>query len=223
MTKLKLIGSLVDIIKEQPGRYSGFYVAGPTEQQPIGYDYEDKKVLTVLDVEDWGEVSDEEIEEYKELETFPAKGKCKSWSHLSKDGKSNGKLEDSDLQTLKHHSNHKLSIDAATDFDKMEDKFKKEKGRVFKGFTDSYRSYDTQWNIFDWKKCMKTGDFIKKETENVSVAPPGTSNHGWGEAVDIFDSEGQTWIKANGKRYGWCWGEARSEPWHFTYDLKYCS
>ena len=223
MTKLKLIGSLVDIIKEQPGRYSGFYAAGPKEQQPIGYDYEDKKVLTVLDVEDWGEVSDEEIEEYKKLETFPAKGKCKSWSHLSKDGKSNGELEDSDLQTLKHHSNHKLSIDAATDFDKMEDKFKKEKGRVFKGFTDSYRSYDTQWNIFDWKKCMKTGDFIKKETENVSVAPPGTSNHGWGEAVDIFDSEGQTWMKANGKRYGWCWGEAQSEPWHFTYDLSYCS
>jgi len=49
MTKLKLIGSLVDTIKEQ-GRYSGFYVAGPKEKQPIGYDYEDKKVLTVSDV-----------------------------------------------------------------------------------------------------------------------------------------------------------------------------
>jgi hypothetical protein len=59
MTKLKLIGSLVDTIKEQ-GRYSGFYVAGPKEQQPIGYDYEDKKVLTVSDVEDLSDLPDED-------------------------------------------------------------------------------------------------------------------------------------------------------------------
>lgn len=223
MTKLKLIGSLVDIIKEQPGRYSGFHIKLPPEQKPIGYDYEDKKVLTVLDVENWGELSDEEIEEYKKLETFPAKGKCKSWSHLSKNGKINGKLEGSDLQTLKHHPSKQLSPEAAVDFDKMEDKFKEEKGRVFNGFTDAYRTYDNQWDIFDWNKCMKTGENIKKKTETVVAAFPGTSNHGWGEAVDIFDSEGQTWMKANGKRYGWCWGEAKSEPWHFTYNLKYCS
>ena len=223
MTKLKLIGSLVDTIKEQ-GRYSGFYFTGTTaEKKPIGYDYEDKKVLTVSDVENWGELSDEEIEVYKELETFPSKGKCKSWSHLSKDGKSNGELGGSDLQTLKHHTSKKLSPAAAVDFDKMEDKFKEEKGRVFNGFTDAYRTYSSQWDIFDWNKCIKTGDFIKKETVDVSVAPPGTSNHGWGEAVYIFDSEGQTWMKENGKRYGWCWGEATDEPWHFTYDLSYCS
>jgi hypothetical protein len=222
MTKLKLIGSLVDTIKEQ-GRYSGFYVAGPKEQQPIGYDYEDKKVLTVSDVEDWGELSDEEIEVYKELETFPSKGKCRSWSHLSKDGKSNGELEGSDLQTLKHHSGHKLSTEAAKDFDKMEDKYLQEKGHTFKSFTDSYRPYSVQWDKFDWNKCIKTGKPIKKETENITISYPGTSNHGWGEAVDIGDSDAQTWIKANGKQYGWCWGENKSESWHFTYDLSYCS
>lgn len=223
MAKLKLIGSLVDIIKEQPGRYSGFYVVGPSEKQPIGYDYETEKVLSVSDVQDWQEVSDEEVLEIQKLETFPAKGKCKSWSHLSKDGKKNGELEGSDLQTLKHHSGKQLSPKAAKDFDKMEDKFKEEKGRVFKGFTDSYRTYSSQWDIFDYDRCIRTGESRKKDEVDIPVALPGTSNHGWGEAVDIFDSEGQTWMKENGKKYGWCWGEAPTEAWHFTYNLKYCS
>ena len=80
-----------------------------------------------------------------------------------------------------------------------------------------------QWGIFDWNKCIKTGNPIKKETENITVSYPGTSNHGWGEAVDISDLEWQKFAKEHGKKYGWCWGENKSESWHFTYDLSYCS
>jgi hypothetical protein len=226
MTKLKLLGSLVDTIKEQGlGRYSGFYVATPPVEgeEPIGYDYDENEPLTVSDVENFGEVTDDEVEEISKLETFPAKGKCKSWSHLSKNGKKNGELSSSELQTLKHHTEHQLSVEAAKNFDKLEDKFIQKYGRKIKDFTDSYRPYSVQWNKFDWNKCIKTGKPIKKETENITISYPGTSNHGWGESVDIFDSEWQKFAKEHGKKYGWCWGENKSESWHFTYDLSYCS
>jgi LAS superfamily LD-carboxypeptidase LdcB len=53
------------------------------------------------------------------------------------------------------------------------------------------------------------------------LAAPGTSNHGWGCAVDIF---GVTqlgrleWLLANQERFGWS-HEVQSEPWHIRYTL----
>jgi hypothetical protein len=226
MTKLKLLGSLVDTIKEQGlGRYSGFYVATPPieGEEPIGYDYDENEPLTVSDVENFGGVTDEEVEEISKLETFPKKGKCPSWSHLSKNGKKNGDLSSSELQTLKHHTEHQLSVEAAKNFDKLEDKFIQKYGRKITDFTDSYRPYSVQWSIFDYDHCIKTGEFKKINYHTFGVAKPGTSNHGWGEAVDIFDADWQKFAKEHGKKYGWCWGENTSEPHHFTYDLSYCS
>ena len=61
------------------------------------------------------------------------------------------------------------------------------------------------------------------------AAVPGTSNHGWGVAVDFacgaeqFGSAGYRWLKANGPKYGWThpsWAEpggSRPEPWHWEY------
>ena len=83
--------------------------------------------------------------------------------------------------------------------------------------TDSYRPLKTQCKIFDFNKYESSGKKIKKGTSSVPVAGPGTSNHGWGRAIDISPKKVQDWIRENGTKYGWCWGEVRSEPWHFTF------
>jgi hypothetical protein len=61
------------------------------------------------------------------------------------------------------------------------------------------------------------------------AAVPGTSNHGWGLAVDFcgglqsFSSPQYRWMSANAGRFGWrnpSWarpGGGREEPWHWEY------
>jgi LAS superfamily LD-carboxypeptidase LdcB len=53
------------------------------------------------------------------------------------------------------------------------------------------------------------------------AAVPGTSNHGWGLACDIWNV-GQNgrleWLLDNAKRFGFSW-EVQSEPWHIRYVL----
>ena len=83
--------------------------------------------------------------------------------------------------------------------------------------SDSYRPLKTQCNIFDFDKFEATGKRIKKGTSGTPVARPGTSNHGWGRALDLSKKKAQDWIRENGSKYGWCWGEVKSEPWHFTF------
>jgi hypothetical protein len=57
------------------------------------------------------------------------------------------------------------------------------------------------------------------------AATPGTSNHGWGVAVDVGDGNPavsqRMWTSVNaiGRRYGWSHDEGArvGEPWHFRY------
>lgn len=51
------------------------------------------------------------------------------------------------------------------------------------------------------------------------AAVPGTSNHGWGIAVDVKTHAAAAWILANGHRYGWSWdeGQRAGEWWHYRY------
>lgn len=55
---------------------------------------------------------------------------------------------------------------------------------------------------------------------NTAVAAvPGTSNHGWGLAVDVdsVELEGRrSWLERNAQRFGFSW-ELQSEPWHVRY------
>jgi hypothetical protein len=61
------------------------------------------------------------------------------------------------------------------------------------------------------------------------AVPPGTSNHGWGTALDLGSgvadrgSAEHAWMVANGPRFGAHWltsaGNGSIEPWHF--DLVY--
>jgi hypothetical protein len=51
------------------------------------------------------------------------------------------------------------------------------------------------------------------------AAVPGTSNHGWGIAVDVPFADAQAWIMRNGGRFGWSHDEGArvGEPWHMRY------
>jgi hypothetical protein len=50
------------------------------------------------------------------------------------------------------------------------------------------------------------------------AAIPGTSNHGWGLAVDLAEPWMRTWIDEHGAPFGWRKTEAPSEWWHVNYD-----
>ena len=80
--------------------------------------------------------------------------------------------------------------------------------------TDSYRPYAAQ---------------VPAGTKPHLAAIPGTSNHGWGLAVDLDDpiaggdSPEYVWLRLHGPDYGWdnpSWaqlGGAKPEPWHFEF------
>lgn len=97
---------------------------------------------------------------------------------------------------------------------------------------DTYRTFETQYNGFDWDLYVasggsrtdtkkKQGTTCRKKGTNgeVSMAFPGTSNHGLGIAVDISPRAVQKWISTNGSSYGWSWAEGKAcgEKWHMTY------
>jgi hypothetical protein len=81
--------------------------------------------------------------------------------------------------------------------------------------TDSYRPLDVQERVYRTKPSL--------------AAVPGTSNHGWGIAVDLcggverFGTPEHEWVVTNGASYGWvhpAWAAqsgSRPEPWHFEY------
>jgi hypothetical protein len=87
---------------------------------------------------------------------------------------------------------------------------------------------------FDQPICLASG--YRSFTQQVTVkaergslaAAPGTSNHGWGLAIDLCseDTTGArgTWIRENAPVYGWknpAWalpgGVGPHEPWHWEY------
>ena len=107
---------------------------------------------------------------------------------------------------------HKLRTDAAVSFAKMNAAFKKDTGKEL-AVTDSYRSLESQISVASRKPGF--------------AARPGTSNHGWGIALDLGGgTETGTgpqyeWLVANAKKYGWenpDWAKRNSyELWHWEY------
>ena len=81
--------------------------------------------------------------------------------------------------------------------------------------TDSYRTYAAQVDVYARKPGL--------------AAVPGTSNHGWGKAVDFcggvqtFSGAAHRWMKANAGRFGWfhpSWAEpsgSKPEAWHWEF------
>lgn len=111
---------------------------------------------------------------------------------------------------------YELAPEAADNFIEMVENMPKNIRNSIQ-LVSAYRKAETQCSLLDWDNYERTGKFRKKGKLSVPVAPPGTSNHGWGRAIDIYPRSVQQWIKNNGSEYGWCWGEAKSEPWHFTF------
>lgn len=102
----------------------------------------------------------------------------------------------------------------------------------------AYRPYATQERIFQERytttplagRPTKTWQGVTwwQRPGTAVAAVPGTSNHGWGLAVDVgeerdsdlatepLDSDTLNWLLANEERFGWS-HEVQSEPWHLRY------
>ncbi|MDN5659468.1 M15 family metallopeptidase [Brevibacterium aurantiacum] len=124
---------------------------------------------------------------------------------------SNGEVPDEWLCEI-GVGNHKLRSDAAVSFAKMNAAFKKDTGKEL-AVTDSYRSLESQISVAERKPGF--------------AARPGTSNHGWGIALDLgAGTQNGTgvqydWLVANADKYGWenpDWAQRNSyELWHWEY------
>lgn len=73
----------------------------------------------------------------------------------------------------------------------------------------SYRDYDAQvyyWNLY-------------QSGQGNLAAKPGTSNHGWGTAVDLDTEAMRSMVDRIGAKYGWskAWSDAPTEWWHIVY------
>lgn len=109
---------------------------------------------------------------------------------------------------------HVLRCDAAAAFVQLNQAFTAAFGRPV-CVTDSYRTFGAQVRLYGVKPAL--------------AAIPGTSNHGWGLAVDLcggihsFGSSEYAWMLANAPRFGWSnplWarlGNGREEPWHWEF------
>jgi peptidoglycan hydrolase-like protein with peptidoglycan-binding domain len=108
------------------------------------------------------------------------------------------------------------------------------------GASDSYRPYDVQ--LSEFKRRYSTSPISGTSTKSwegrtywlkrneAMAATPGTSNHGWGIALDLAQGDGNpaipktmwlnwkslTWLAANGPKFGF-WNSVKSEAWHWAY------
>ncbi|MFI2295153.1 PASTA domain-containing protein [Isoptericola sp. NPDC019571] len=129
-------------------------------------------------------------------------------------GYANGRIPASALCPLDFAPGHMLRCDAAEQLSALSKEYEKEFG-VPIPMTDSYRSLELQIRV--------------KATKGWLAATPGTSNHGWGLAVDLgypistFTSAEHAWMRVHGPDYGWdnpSWARStgsKPEPWHFEF------
>ena len=128
----------------------------------------------------------------------------------------NGTLPTAALCPLWGTSGQLLRADAAASFDAMSKAYGAQFGEPL-CVTDSYRSFPEQVAVRAAKPTL--------------AAVPGTSNHGWGVAVDLcggiesFGTPQHAWMMANSMAYGWFlpgWAQAggsKPEPWHWEFAL----
>jgi hypothetical protein len=130
-------------------------------------------------------------------------------------GYPNGRLPESALCPLWGTSGQRLRADAANGFNKMSKAYAAQFGSPI-CVTDSYRTYSQQQQLYAEKPGY--------------AAKPGTSNHGWGLAVDLCGdishdgTSANNWLRQNSARFGWfhpSWaepgGSGAYEPWHWEY------
>jgi zinc D-Ala-D-Ala carboxypeptidase len=125
----------------------------------------------------------------------------------------NGRVSAQELCRLPGTS-HALHHDAVTGWWELDRAFARRFGKGL-CITDSYRSYEAQTAVYASKPGL--------------AAVPGTSNHGWGIALDLcggvesYYSEEHSWLRRHGPSFGWdnpSWareGGSLPEPWHWEY------
>lgn len=126
----------------------------------------------------------------------------------------NGQLPATALCPLWMAPDHYASPAAALQFDAMSKKFAEDFGRPI-CVTSSYRSFSQQVAV--------------KATRGKWAAVPGTSNHGFGKALDLcgginsFGTIEHLWMRQNAPLFGWfhpSWagaGGSLPEPWHWEF------
>jgi hypothetical protein len=115
---------------------------------------------------------------------------------------SNGQLPDSALSPI---PGGRLDHEAAAAWNAMNEKAA---GRLHPtGSRSSYRPFADQQEFWDLYQAGK-GNL---------AARPGTSNHGWGKAVDLAEQWMRDWITEHGGEFGWKKTEAPTEWWHVNY------
>jgi hypothetical protein len=79
------------------------------------------------------------------------------------------------------------------------------------GRMSSYRTYGQQ--VMLWR--------LYESGQGNLAAVPGSSNHGFGMAVDLATPQMRTMVDRIGRRYGWAkeWSDAPSEWWHIKYQV----
>ncbi|MGN6301230.1 MAG: D-alanyl-D-alanine carboxypeptidase family protein [Angustibacter sp.] len=126
----------------------------------------------------------------------------------------NGQLPTSILCALPFAPGHKLRADAAVRLIRLNEVYKGRFGSDL-CLTDSYRSLASQYNVAARKPGL--------------AARPGTSEHGWGLAIDVcggpdeVGSARRAWFLENAPAFGWDnpdWarpGGTKPEPWHWEF------
>lgn len=126
----------------------------------------------------------------------------------------NGRLPDRVLCALPGASDEKLRADAAVAFARLAGAYEEALGQPM-CVTDGYRTLAEQRAL----RRMKPG----------LAAQPGTSEHGWGLALDLscgvqsFRTTQHAWVARNASRFGWIlpqWARrsgSKPEPWHWEF------
>jgi len=133
----------------------------------------------------------------------------------STDGFANGNIPLEVLCPVEFAPRHHLRCDAAEALARMNVAYRAAFGHDI-AITDSYRTLEAQVRL--------------KAAKGSLAATPGTSNHGWGLAIDLGDgansyrSPQYAWLKANAVLYGWHHpsymdegGRGPHEPWHWEF------
>jgi len=129
-------------------------------------------------------------------------------------GAPNGMLPETALCPVWGAPGALLRADAAFAFDRLSQAYAAQTGSPI-CVTDSYRSY--------------AGQVAVRAAKPTLAAVPGTSNHGWGTALDLcggiqsFGTAAHEWMLLNAPAYGWyhpSWARAgggKPEPWHWEF------
>lgn len=98
--------------------------------------------------------------------------------------------------------------------------------RTYKGQEDLFRSRYTTTPLPGRPTKKWNGETWYQKPGTAMAAVPGTSNHGWGLAIDLAEKvDGKAvsisprsvkWLIKHAAQYGFC-AEAQSEPWHWRY------